>query len=130
MIYECKLEGLVELGLRLFKRWDTYLLRPRTDLKLSTKRVIINSSNTFHTRSYGSAHRKTLIIGSKGKRSFPTRTPGSIRGVGRLSCPVAFDQWESDSNFFGRIGDGAGVDCGNPEGRLNRFKSFTSKRTS
>ena len=48
MIYECKLEGLVELGLRLFKRWDTYLLRPGTNLKLSTKRVIINPSNTFH----------------------------------------------------------------------------------
>jgi len=42
MIYECKLEGLVELGLRLFKGWDTYLLRPGTNLKLSTKRVIMN----------------------------------------------------------------------------------------
>ena len=48
MIYECKLEGLVELGLRLFKRWDTYLLRPGTNLKLSTKRVIINPSKTFN----------------------------------------------------------------------------------
>ena len=48
MIYECKLEVLVELGLRLFKRWDTYLLRSGTTLKLSTKRVIINLSNTFH----------------------------------------------------------------------------------
>ena len=130
MIYECKLEGLVELGLRLLKKWYTQSMRPGTNLKLSTKRVIINPSKTFNKRPYGSAHRKNLIISSKGKRSFPTRTPGSIRGVGRLSCPVAFDQWESDSNPFGRIGDGAGVDGGNPEGRLNRLKSFTSKRTS
>ena len=47
MIYECKLEGLEELGLRLFKKWCTQSMRPGTNLKLSTKRVIINNQILF-----------------------------------------------------------------------------------
>ena len=75
MIYERKLEGLVELGLRLFKRWDTYLLRPGTNLKLSTKRGIIEPSNTFHKGYMDQLIERLSLMVRKGNDLFQQERP-------------------------------------------------------
>ena len=74
-IHECKLEGLVELGLRLLKKCYTQSMKPGANLKLSLKSVIISQSNTFNKGHMDQLIERLSSLVRKGNDLFQQERP-------------------------------------------------------
>ena len=105
-------------------------MRPGTNLKLSTKRVIINPSNTFHKGHMDQLIERLSSLVRKGNDLFQQERPVQYGVLGGYLVLWLLISGSLTQTLLVGLAMGPGVDGGNPEGRLNHFKSLTFKRAS